>query len=194
LEASIPHPNEIDMATVREAFGRVVYTHKTHEKAREIESRKVHAVKWFNILLTVATAGSVFSALVTNEHVLIVIGAIVSAFAVAFVVFQLSFDPARAEENHRATAKQLWYIRERYEILIADLAEGSVAREELMTRRDGLLDELQVIYSQAPNTSSRAYKAAQKALKVSEDMTFSDEELDQCLWRAYRRPISGNRP
>ncbi len=44
--ASINDPN---VQAIRESFGRVVYSHKTHEKAREIESSKVTTVKWANI-------------------------------------------------------------------------------------------------------------------------------------------------
>lgn len=42
-------------ATIREAFGRVVYAQKTHEKAREIESNRVTFVKWANIVLVTLT-------------------------------------------------------------------------------------------------------------------------------------------
>jgi hypothetical protein len=173
--------DDLNVATVRESFGRVVYSHKIHEKAREIESAKTVATKWFNIVLTAATAGSIFSALITDEHVLLIISAVVSTLAVAFVVFQLSFDPGEAEERHRATAKQLWLIREQYQLLLVDMMEGQVERHLLLARRDQLVADLERVYSQAPSTSPRAYKRAQTALKVSEDMTFSDEEIDRFL-------------
>lgn len=174
-------PDEPNVANLRESFGRVVYSHKTHEKAREIESSKATAIKWFNIILTALTAGSVFSALTTDEHVLLVIGAVISTIAVAFVVFQLSFDPRLAEERHRATANRLWLVREQYQLLLVDLMEGTLPPKELRARRDKLVEGLDVIYSQAPSTTPRAYRRAQEALKVKQDMTFSDEEIDRFL-------------
>lgn len=177
----MPVPNRLDVANIRESFGRVVYSHKTHEKAREIEGAKATAVKWFNIALTSLTAGSVFSALTTDEHVLLIISAVISTASVAFVVFQLSFDPRLAEERHRTTANRLWLIREQYQVLLVDLMRGTATPEALRARRDALIEDLDVVYSQAPNTTSRAYKRAQEALKVSEDMTFSDAEIDRFL-------------
>ncbi len=174
-------PDEINIANLRESLGRVVYSHKTHEKAREIESAKAAAIKWFNIILTALTAGSIFSALTTDEHVLLVIGSVISMIAVAFVVFQLSFDPRGSEERHRATAKQLWLIREQYQLLLVDMMETQTAGQDLLVRRDTLVADLRIVYSQAPNTSPRAYKKAQTALQVKDDMTFGDEEIDRFL-------------
>ena len=46
------------------------------------------------------------------------------------------------------------------------------------------MEELKKVYDLAPDTSSRAYKVAQKALKINEDMTFSNEEINHFLPRA----------
>jgi hypothetical protein len=176
----MPDRPTIDVGPIRESFGRVVYTHKTHEKAREIDSAKAVWVKWTNIVLTTLVSGSVISGLVTDTRAVIVIGAILGGLALAFALFQLSFDPAGSAERHRSTAKELWYVREQYIQLISD-AKVDPSRAGLAERRDELIEGLKVIYQQAPDTSPRAYKRAQKALKVSEDMTFSDDEIDQFL-------------
>jgi len=168
------------VAAVRESYGRVVYTHKTHEKAREIASRRADLVKLGNIVLTVLTTASLLSTVITNQRALLYVSSALSALTLLFVFFQLSFDPARESEQHRATAKELWYVREQYIHLLADLKTSPDA-PDLAKRRDEMTEELKKIYALAPNTSSKAYAAAQKALKVSEDMTFSDDEIDQFL-------------
>lgn len=167
-------------ANIRETFGRVVYTHKTHEKAREIESNRVTLIKWVNIMLTTLTSGSLLVMIITNIHNFLYVGSVLSALTLAFVIFQLSFNPSEAADKHRNAAKELWYMREQYANLLADLRCGLI-ETEVQRRRDELIEQLKNIYSHAPNTSSKAYIKAQKALKVKEDMTFSATEINQFL-------------
>lgn len=178
------------VGNVREAFGRVVYSHKTHEKAREIESRRVTLVKWTNIVLTTLTSGALLETLITNARAGVITSAILSALALAFVIFQFSFNPESEADRHRMAAKELWYIREKYVNLLSDLS-SEISLAEATKRRDELTDELKDVYAQSPNTSPGAYKAAQKALKISEDMTFSDTEIDQFLPSALREEGDG---
>jgi hypothetical protein len=172
--------NDANVQTIRESFGRVVYSHKTHEKAREIESSKVTLVKWVNIVLTTVTSTTLVTSIFTNQRALLLIGSILSTLTLAFVIFQLSFDPAKESERHRAAAKELWYVREQYINLLADIKSHPDA-VNIPQRRDELIDELKRIYSVAPDTSSAAYRKAQTALKFSEDITFSNEEIDRFL-------------
>jgi len=169
-------------AAVREAFGRVVYSHKTHEKAREIESGRVTTIKWVNIVLTTLTSAGLLGTVITNAHVLLYLSAALSALALAFVIFQFSFDPAGAADKHRVTAKELWYLREQYCNLLTDIRRG-VPEDLAAHRRDELTGQLKEIYEHAPDTSSKSYTKAQEALKVKEDMTFSAAEINKFLPR-----------
>jgi hypothetical protein len=165
---------------IRESFGRVVYSHKTHEKAREIESAKATLTKWINILLSTLTLGTLLSTVITSQKVLLYSSGIASGVTLAFVIFQLSFDPAKEAERHRATAKELWYIREQYIHLLSDI-KGDLDRVDIARRRDALVEELKLVYQFAPDTTSKAYQLARKALKISEEMTFSSKEIDSFL-------------
>jgi SMODS and SLOG-associating 2TM effector domain family 4 len=169
-----------NLQAIRESFGRVVYSHKTHEKAREFATRDAQIVKWVNIVLTAVTSTSIVTTIFTNVHALLYVSSILSTLTLAFVIFQLSFDPAKEAERHRTTAKALWYVREKYVHLLADIAAGPDA-VDIPARRDELIEQLKKIYEFAPDTSSKAYKAAQKALKISEDMTFSNDEINKFL-------------
>ena len=168
------------VATLREAFGRVVYSHKTHEKAREIEAKRVVEVKWANIILTTLTSASLLGTVITNARASLYVSSALAAVTLAFVVFQLSFDPQGGAERHRVAANQLWYVREQYINLLTDLRDG-MSSQEGRQRRDALGERLKDVYEHAPGTSSRAYRAAQRALKIKEEMTFSDAEIDQFL-------------
>lgn len=178
--ASSPTSTDPNIQAIRESFGRVVYSHKTHEKAREYASHRATIVKWANIALTTVTSTTLVTTVFTDQKVLLYVGSILSTLTLAFVIFQLSFDPANEAERHRTTAKALWYIRERYIHLLTDI-KADPTSVNIQQQRDELMEELRKIYDLAPDTSSRAYKAAQKALQVSEDMTFSNEEINHFL-------------
>lgn len=169
-----------NIQAIRHSFGRVVYSHKTHEKAREIASRNANVVKWVNIVLTTLTSGALLTTVITDQRALLWTSTALSALTLAFVVFQLSFDPAKEAERHRTTAKELWLVREQYINLLADIA-ADPSTVDIAKRRDELTDQLQAIYKFAPDTSGKAYGAAQRALKVSEDMTFSEDEINKFL-------------
>jgi hypothetical protein len=175
-----PNSRAVLNANLREAFGRVVYAHKTHEKAREIESNRVATIKWVNIVLTTLTFCGLLATIITDTRAFLYVSSVLSALTLAFVIFQLSFNPEKAADSHRATAKELWYLRELFVNLLADLHRG-ISESDAVTRRDELTVQLSEVYSHAPDTSSRAYRAAQRALKVNEDMTFSPAEIDKFL-------------
>jgi hypothetical protein len=54
-------------------------------------------------------------------------------------------------------------------------------KDEVAEIRNELTKELADIYSDAPDTSSKAYKKARLALHISEEMNFSNREIDEFL-------------
>lgn len=172
--------DKTNLQVIRESFGRVCYTHKTHEKEVEIQSRNVTKVKWVNIVLITITTGSLLSTLFAGQN-LIIVGVIFSAISLGFSIFQLSFDPEKKAASHKQAANSLWLIREKYVNLMADIINEHIKEDGISKRRDDLLNELDLIYRSAPETSSTAYKMAQQALKINEELTFSDKELNQLL-------------
>jgi len=87
--------DKINLHVIRESFGRVVYSHKTHEKDAEISSCHAVATKWTNIILTTLTSGTLISTIITNQNILIYISAILATLTLAFIIFQLSFNPEK---------------------------------------------------------------------------------------------------
>ena len=71
--------------------------------------------------------------------------------------------------------------------LLADLKDGVAADADARAKRDEILVRLKALYSIAPQTTSKAYRTAQKALKVDEELTFSDKEIDVMMPKALRR-------
>lgn len=173
--------DKVNLQVIRESFGRVVYSHKTHEKAAEIEDHNNKIVKWVNIVLTTLTSGTLVSTIITNQITLLYVSTILSALTLGFIIFQLSFNSAENSEKHRYVAKELWYIREKYINLMADIINGRLSDESTVSKRNQLIEELKLVYKFAPETDSKSYNRARKALKINEESTFSDEEIDQFL-------------
>lgn len=174
-----------NLDVIRETFGRVVYTHKTHEKDREIAAKKAARMKWVNIALTALTFGGVVGTATIGQTGFLVVSVVLATLTLGFTVFQLSFNPAEDASRHRAAAKSFLSIRDRYINLIADAAAG-MSPEEVRAQRDELQQELDDLYQHAPDTSAAAYEKAQKALKDNEELTFNPGEIDAFLPEGLR--------
>ncbi|MFE5672762.1 SLATT domain-containing protein [Agromyces sp. NPDC056523] len=183
-------PQDALIESTRELFGRVVYTHKTHEKERERLSRLGTLSRWTNIILNALTLGGVVSIFNTGSQEALIATALLATLSAAYALIQLSFDPVGAAASHRAAAKRLLGIRDELQLLLSDLSDNAVDPDSARARRNRLADDAQYAYELAPDTSPRSYRAASKALQVDEDMTFSDEELNHFLPKALHWPKS----
>ena len=81
---------------------------------------------------------------------------------------------------------KLWGVREALLSLLVDMHDGR-AVEQVRAERDRLNAQLEDIYKSAPRTDSKAYAAAQRALKADQELFFTDEELDRMLPQRLRK-------
>lgn len=169
------------LAVAREEYGRVAYTHKTHEKMVERIGRHVHWQRILNAVLLTATAGSTIDVLVRNQTASKVLSLVLSGIALFLAIYQLSANPEKLLDQHRVTTRALWLLREQYLHLIADLKAGAVDEAEGRNIRDALTKKAAAIYASAPDTDGAAYREAQRALKENEDLTFTSREIDLLL-------------
>lgn len=169
------------LASIRESYGRIVYSHKTHEKAAERLNNRITWVKWANLVLIVLTFGGVLNAVFTGGPIRNLLTILVSALALALAIYQMSFNPEKEILGHRKTANKLWHLREQFANLIGDIQDGALGGGEVRRRRDELTTQLAQVYADAPQTTSKDYRKAHKALGPEEEMTFSDEEIDRFL-------------
>lgn len=169
------------LGVVRELYGRVAWTHKTHEKDREIWSSKVSLMRWTNVVLIAITSILATVGAVANSQPLFIVTSILGALTTAFVVYQLSFNPERREAEHRLAAKRLLFLRDQYLILIQEAMSGRTPVEQLQDKLEYLHRQASMVYEYAPDSSPKAYSAASAALKTKEELTFSTEEIDMLL-------------
>ncbi|MDD5007533.1 MAG: SLATT domain-containing protein [Syntrophorhabdaceae bacterium] len=172
---------------LRECFGRVVYSHKTHEKCADILLSRLSRIKLWQIILSALTAGGFIAAVFGAGKIGALTGVLVSTALLVLNAYTKNYDMGELSQKHRQAGADLWIIREKYLSLITDLRMGEKPIEALQKERDDLLQELHSVYSGAPSTTYQAYKKAQEALKQLEDMTFSDEEIDAFLPKALKK-------
>ena len=182
-----PTPLEILEGQLRECFGRVVYSHKTHEKLADILLVRLAWIKWGQIILSAITAAGCISVVFGTGKVGIILSAVVSTLLLVVNAYTKDYDLGELAQKSRHAAADLWIIREKYLSLLTDLRMGARAVDEVVSDRDKLLEDLFSVYSVAPSTNKRAYTKAQEALKSLEDMTFSDEEIDAFLPRELKK-------
>lgn len=177
------------LAQVRESFGRVVYSHKTHEKQADICFSKHRWQQGVLIALTAISSGTFLAAVVglLGDPVLTSLATSSIALLVTWISLGTkTFRFADESDAHRGIASRLWDVRELYISLIADLMSGDVSDEQARARRDELQEATRTAYADAPRTSSKAFSRAQEGLKDNEEMTFTPQEIDLFLPEALR--------
>lgn len=179
---------EVLESQVRECFGRVVWTHKTQEKCADILFSRNSVYKWTQIILSAITTTGILSSLFADASWIKIASAIISFALVCVNAYLKQYDLGELAQKHAETAVGLWDIRESYFSLLTDLRlDNNVNIEEVKKRRDDLQNRLKRLYKCSPRAISKAYTDATKALKECEEMTFTDEEIDNFLPKELRR-------
>lgn len=176
---------------LRECYGRVVYSHKTHEKCVDLLLSCLSKIKFAQIILSSITTGGFVGAFFGTGSIGAAIGVVFSTALLALNAYTKDYDLGEIAQKHRQAAVELWLIREKYLSLLTDLRVGDESMESIGSRRDALLKDLYGVYAGAPSTRVKAYKEAQKALQSLEEMTFSEEEIDKLLPSELRRSGAG---
>ena len=182
-----PDSRSILEGQLRECFGRVVYSHKTHEKCADILLLRLSRIKLWQIILSAMTTGGFIAAGFGAGKIGVLVGLLVSTVLLVLNAYTKNYDLGELSQKHRQAGADLWIIREKYLSLIADLRMGEKPIETLQKERDDLLEQLYSVYSGAPSTTYQAYKKAQEALKQFEDMKFSDEEINAFLPKELKK-------
>jgi len=173
---------------VRECYGRVVWTHKTHEKCADLLDDKNNRIKFWQIVLSAITTTGIFAAVFGEIPVVGYASAFISLLLTIINAYVKKYDLGGLSEKHSDTASTLWNIRESYLSLITDMYSGIITDDEARKIRDSLQTSLHKLYKGSPRTNvGKAYERASKALKKNEELTFNDEEIDMFLPKSLRK-------
>jgi hypothetical protein len=171
-------PDDV-LSEIRNTFGRVAYTHKTHEKDAERNQQSARRIKIANVAVIGLTAAAAILAPLLASVWASWIAAVSASVALVFAAFQLSFDPAGEANAHTLAAKSYLALRNEYRRLIADAVD--LEPSELRTTRDRLARTLDHLDRTAPPTSPQGYEQARKALRGTEELTFNENEYSHLL-------------
>lgn len=172
---------------IRECYGRVVYSHKTHEKCADILINKHENIKIWQIVVSALVTGGIVSTFFDKGHISSFISVVLSTALLILNTYTKNYDFGELAQKHRQAGSDLWIIREEYLSLLTDIRIGDISIDKIREKRDRLAKELQSVYAGSPSTNYKAYIAAQKALQELEDMTFSDSEVDAFLPKELKR-------
>ncbi|MBZ9977816.1 SLATT domain-containing protein [Mesorhizobium sp. BR-1-1-10] len=176
---------------IRECFGRVIYTHKTHEKMAEACATTLQRYKLCQIAVSVLTTSGALSVVFLDQFWLKLATAVLSIVGLWASGYMKGFDPGGTAQKHRDAAANLWPVRESYLSLLTDLRMGALSEKDAAQRRDELQATLAAIYSGSPQTTYSAYKKAQEGLQKNEEYTFSDQEIDKFVPASLRKSKKG---
>ncbi|MGB1204900.1 MAG: SLATT domain-containing protein [Chitinophagales bacterium] len=174
-------------AQIRECFGRVVWSHKTQEKCADIIMNRHNWIKIIQIVLSALTTTGVLVAVFGENQTIGIIAASLSATLFGINTYVKGHDLGEIAQKHSDAASNLWDIREKYLSLITDINANTISLDNVVIKRDELQEKLRGIYKGSPRTISKAYEKASKALKVNEELTFSNSEIDLFLPKELRK-------
>lgn len=178
---------EILQSQIRETFGRVVYSHKTQEKCADIVLKLHKKLKLLLIIISALVTTSFFVKIFGDNQWSLIVGVILSTILLGLNTYTKDYDLGEIAQKHTNAANDLWDIRECFLSLLTDMRAGLLSVNQIVARRDELQNRLYNVYSGSPRTNSKAYKEAQQALKLNEELTFSDEEIDVFLPKELRK-------
>lgn len=175
-----------NLSIIRQSFASSVFTHKVQEVAAEKQEHNVFVVKIANVAFVLAVLILLILQTTYPENLLFsYIGAGITVAEVIFLIIQLSFSFEQRVVMHKNSALKYMGLRDAYKCLIADIM-NEIPTQEIVTRRDLLQREYQIISDLAPQTGGKEYTEAQKRLNKrgavqGEEFTWSDEEIDWFL-------------
>ena len=146
-----PESKQVLEGQLRESFGKVAYTHKTHEKQADILLKRLSRIKFWQIILSSIVTSSFLFRILGLAEVGFIIGAIFSAVVLCLTLYIKDYNLGEDAQKHKQAAIDIWLIRERYQSLITDLVIGGKPLEVIQQERDVLMEDLHVVYSKASN-------------------------------------------
>lgn len=175
------HYTKILEDQIRECYAKVVWSHKIQEKCADILNRRLKLLRNMQFILSGLVTTGLLVRVFKGEELALIISTILSAIQFALTTYLKEADLGESIKSHQKSAQELWKIREQYLSLLTDIRLGRFDMEQVASRRDSIFETLSQTYENCPRSFDAAYKEAQKALNVNEELTFSEKEIDNFL-------------
>lgn len=172
---------------IREIYGRVVYTHKTHEKCADVLKERNDCLKITEVILSALTTTSILIVIFGEGIIFQFLAALFSTTLLCLSLYSKDYNLLALAEKHKQAAVDILEVREKLLSLLVDIKIGNKDVSDYQVERNKLNEQLLNTYRGAPKTINKAYKIASKALQKNEEFTFSDEEIDKFLPESLRK-------
>lgn len=126
---------------LRQCYGRVVYSHKTHEKCADILLNCHKKIQWAQIILSALIASALLTKLfnlpllVEYEKIGVLLTTFCSTGLVILNYYTNAYDLGMIAQKHRQASLDLWFIREKYFSLLTDLRIGESKLDIFLAQR-----------------------------------------------------------
>lgn len=179
-----------NFSIIRQQFAQCVFTHKVLEKAADRMEKVNTKIKWANVIILAFVLAFLILQIKFSEYTFlndIAIG--ITVFEILFVYAQKEFSFGSKAREYKKFALKFLELRDKYKNFIVDVI-NELEEKEIITKRDLLQEQYQIISSLSPQTNYSDYQKAQLALlgkNISdEEFTWSDEEIDRFLPKDLR--------
>lgn len=174
-----------NLSVVRQQFAQCVFNHKIHEKASDRLDALQDKIKWVNIIILAYVI--VFLILQIKHPNNFLFGSIsiaITIFEILFLFIQKEFSIEGRAKEHKKIALQYLGLRDKYKNFVVDII-NHLESEKIVSKRDLLQDQYQIINSLSPQTTYVDYEKAQLDLlgttNKDEQFTWSDAEINRFL-------------
>ena len=174
---------------LRLTFGHVAHRYSAHLKIAHLRARWS---RWLQAAEALLMAGLLFASLnlaAGRGQVYAIACALLAMVALVLVLIRLAFDLEASARANAWCAARLWHIRERYQAVLSDLADGAIDVEGARVRRDLLMNDLIAIY-EAPASNDIACLGSHPATSAAEDSVLADDQIDMFLPKSLRKPAA----
>jgi hypothetical protein len=172
---------------LRLSFGHVVQNYTRHsEAANRLSAIALYSRIVMLTLLGLAVGLSVAVLLGAGRGVQ---GALSATLAIAFAGYALLAALAIEERllGHRYRANRLWALCERYRALLAEVHDGLLDRDAILSRRDMLIQQFSEIDEQA----APAPPAPHLPVRSHASRSLTEEQIDAFLPESLRKSTEG---
>ena len=172
---------------VRNHFANVVWTHKIQEKQAEIYEARYKLLATTNIVTASLTSAGVFSTVFVDPTWVKIVSTIAAFVTTAISAYLTSFDYKSMARANKVAATKLVALRDELLILLEKIKFRQQPIQELTAEFDALQKRIHDVYTNAPNTTSKAVDMAEVSLKSNKDGTYTDAEIDSLLPNSLKR-------
>lgn len=174
-----------NLSIIRQQFAQCVFNHKVHEKASDRLDVVQDKVKWANIvLLALVIVFLILQIKYPYNFLFGSISIIITIFEILFLFIQKEFSIEDRSKEYKKIALQYLGLRDKYKNFVVDVM-NDLENEKIISKRDLLQEQYQIISSLSPQTIYVDYEKAQLDLlgktNKDEQFTWSDAEINRFL-------------